>query len=303
MIEEFSQIKRDFDFTQDDVENIRKLKPIFERYVDDFIDKFYEFIFRFPQAKNFLKDEETIKRHREKVKMWFLELFSGNYDLEYFLRLKKIGEIHVKIGLPTHYVNASMNFIRRYIIDIIDREIESRQERNRYVASIGKLLDINLDILTVSYREEELSKYAEMTKMEKMIFSFAKKFSDVIDLFILTALVIVALSVFFLFGYDLYKLVFNIVELEEGILAVLGSLLILWAVGELMSEELRHLKGGKFAITVFVGIALAAIIRKLFIASLGTDSEKKALDLLSYSAVILSLGIVFWLISKRESNQ
>ncbi|WP_297886965.1 protoglobin domain-containing protein [Sulfurihydrogenibium sp.] len=303
MIEEFSQIKRDFDFNQDDVENIRKLKPIFERYVDDFIDKFYEFILRFPQAKRFLKDEETIKRHREKVKKWFLELFNGNYDLEYFLKLKKIGEIHVKIGLPTHYVNASMNFVRRYIIDIIDKEIESRQERNRYVASIGKLLDINLDILTVSYREEELSKYAEMTKMEKMVFSFAKKFSDVIDLFILTALVIVALSVFFLFGYDLYKLVFNIVELEEGILAVLGSLLILWAVGELMSEELRHLKGGKFAITVFVGIALAAIIRKLFIASLGTDSEKKALDLLSYSAVILSLGIVFWLISKRESNQ
>lgn len=303
MIEEFSQIKRDFDFNQDDVENIRKLKPIFERYVDDFIDKFYEFVLRFPQAKRFLKDEETIKRHREKVKKWFLELFNGNYDLEYFLKLKKIGEIHVKIGLPTHYVNASMNFVRRYIIDIIDKEIESRQERNRYVASIGKLLDINLDILTVSYREEELSKYAEMTKMEKMVFSFAKKFSDVIDLFILTALVIVALSVFFLFGYDLYKLVFNIVELEEGILAVLGSLLILWAVGELMSEELRHLKGGKFAITVFVGIALAAIIRKLFIASLGTDSEKKALDLLSYSAVILSLGIVFWLISKRESNQ
>ncbi len=196
-----------------------------------------------------------------------------------------------------------MNFVRRYIIDIIDKEVENRQERNKYVASIGKLLDINLDILTVSYREEELSKYAEMTKAEKIIFSLAKKFSNLIDLFILIALVIVALSVFFLFGYDLYKLVYNVVELEEGILAILGSLLILWAIGELMSEELRHLKGGKFAITVFVGIALAAIIRKLFIASLGTDSEKKAIDLLSYSAVILSLGIVFWLISKRENNQ
>jgi uncharacterized membrane protein (DUF373 family) len=303
MIEEFSQIKRDFDFTQEDIKNILELKTIFERYPDDFIEKFYDFILRFPQAKKFLKDEETIKLHREKVKNWFLELFSGNYDLDYFLKLKKIGEVHVKIGLPTHYVNASMNFIRRYIIDIIDKEVENRQERNKYVASIGKLLDINLDILTVSYREEELSKYAEMTKAEKIIFSLAKKFSNLIDLFILIALVIVALSVFFLFGYDLYKLVYNVVELEEGILAILGSLLILWAVGELMSEELRHLKGGKFAITVFVGIALAAIIRKLFIASLGTDSEKKAIDLLSYSAVILSLGIVFWLISKRENNQ
>ncbi|MGC8941815.1 MAG: phosphate-starvation-inducible PsiE family protein [Sulfurihydrogenibium sp.] len=138
--------------------------------------------------------------------------------------------------------------------------------------------------------------------MEKKIFAFAKKFSDVIDLFILIALVIVALSVFFLFGYDLYKLTFNLVGLEEGILSVLGSLLILWAVGELMSEEIRHLRGGRFAINIFIGIALAAIIRKLFIASLGTDSEKKAIDLLSYSAVILSLGIVFWLISKRESS-
>lgn len=277
MIEEFSQIKKDFQFTDEDVRNIIKLKPIFEKYPDDFIEKFYDFILRFPQAKTFLKNEEIIKRHREKVKKWFLDLFSGNYDLEYFLKLKRIGEVHVQIGLPTHYVNASMNFVRRYIIDVIDKEVEDRKERNLYVASIGKLLDINLDILTVSYREEELSKYAEMTKMEKKIYGFAKKFSDVIDLFILIALVIVALSVFFLFGYDLYKLTFNIVELEEGILAILGSLLILWAVGELMTEELRHLKGGRFAITVFVGIALAAIIRKLFIASLGSNSERKKL--------------------------
>lgn len=302
MVEDFNQIKKDFEFTNEDVENIVKLKPIFEQYVDDFVEKFYRFVFRFPQASQFLKNEEILKYHKEKIRNWFLNLFSGKYDLDYFLKLRKIGETHVKIGLPTHYVNASINFVRRYIIEIIDREVEDRQERNRYVSSIGKLLDINLDIMTIAYREQELSKYAEMTTMEKKIFAFAKKFSDVIDLFILIALVIVALSVFFLFGYDLYKLTFNLVGLEEGILSVLGSLLILWAVGELMSEEIRHLRGGRFAINIFIGIALAAIIRKLFIASLGTDSEKKAIDLLSYSAVILSLGIVFWLISKRESS-
>ncbi len=44
MIEEFSQIKRDFDFTQEDIKNILELKTIFERYPDDFIEKFYDFI-------------------------------------------------------------------------------------------------------------------------------------------------------------------------------------------------------------------------------------------------------------------
>jgi hypothetical protein len=303
MIENIEQIKKDFDFTQEDVERIKKLKPILEKYLDEFISKFYFFISRFPDYNQFLKNEDMIMKHKSELKNWFLDLFSGNYDENYFSRLYKIGEVHVKIGLPTHYVNAAFNFVRRFIIEKIDAEIQDRKERNLYVASIGKLLDINLDVLTLAYREEELIKYGALSKYTSILFIFAKRFSEIIDFFILGALVVVALFVFVLFGYDIYKILFNIIPFEEGIIILLGTLLILWAVGELMNEEIKHFKGGGFAITIFVSIALAAMIRKLLIASLSESGEKKVIELVAYSFVILVLGIVYWLIKKNKQQE
>jgi len=155
----------------------------------------------------------------------------------------------------------------------------------------------------LAYREKELIKYGALSKYTRILFVFAKRFSEIIDFVILGALVIVALFVFVLFGYDIYKILFNIIPFEEGIIILLGTLLILWAVGELMNEEIKHFKGGGFAITIFVSIALAAMIRKLLIASLSESGEKKVIELVAYSFVILVLGIVYWLIKKNKQQE
>ena len=41
MIESFEDIKKDFLFTDEDVQRILKLKPAMEKYADEFIDRFY----------------------------------------------------------------------------------------------------------------------------------------------------------------------------------------------------------------------------------------------------------------------
>lgn len=302
MIDNIQQLLKDYEFTDRDISRIVALRSIMEKYQEEFIESFYSFIFRFPEAGKYLKNQDIVSKHRQMLREWFLELFKGEYDLDYFLKLNRIGQVHVSIGLPTHYVNVSFNFVRRFIIEKIDREVEDRKERNEYVSSIGKLLDINLDILTMAYREEELSKYAIMTPLEKKLFSFAKKFADFIDLAILTALVLVAVFVLGLFFYDVYKLVFNIVPFEEAILLILGSLLILWAVAELINEELKHFKGGGFAIAAFISIALAAMIRKLLIASLSISEKDKVIEIISIGVVILILGVVYWLISRKRNE-
>ncbi len=296
-MENFEQIKRDFEFRDDDVRNILRLKPVMEKYKEEFIERFYKFIFRFPEAGRYLKSEEIVKRHQDKLREWYDDLFSGRYDYSYFAKLYRIGEKHVEIGLPTHYVNASFNFIRRFFIEKINQEFGLSEERNQLVASIGKLLDINLDVLTAAYREEELSRYQIMSKFEKTLFVTAKKFSEMLDFALVGALILVSFFVLGLFVYDIYQLVFGIVPIDKGILMTLGTLLVLWAVSELMQEEIKHLKGGGFAIGAFIGVALAAVIRKILIVSL---SAEKALELLSFGAIVLALGIVYWLLMNKK---
>ena len=71
---------------------------------------------------------------------------------------------------------------------------------------------------------------------------------------------------------------------------MLGSILILYAISELLSEEIKHIKGSVLSLKIFVGVALAAVIRKILIISL---SSEKVQELITLSPVILALGVVF----------
>ncbi len=296
MLENFDQIKKDYEFTAVDEERIKELRPIMEKHLDEFLDRLYKFIFRLPQAHKFFKNEEVKKRHTEKIKQWYKDLFSGNYDDRYFEKLHKIGEVHDQLGIPNHYINATFNFIRRFFIEKINQEFGYSRQRNLYVESLGKLLDINLDILTKAYIEEEISRYMKLSKLEKKLVRISKRFADFLDMTLLVALILMSFFVIGLFAFDIYELITGKVSIEEGIIKTLGSLLILWAVAELMGEEIKHLRGGGFALTAFISVALAAIIRKILIVSLSPEDIKK---LVAYGFVLLILGIVYFLIAKK----
>jgi EAL domain-containing protein (putative c-di-GMP-specific phosphodiesterase class I) len=101
-------------------------------------------------ANHFIKDESVYSFHREKIAEWFLNLFCGKYDEEYFEKLSVISQKHTKIGLPSHYVNASFNFVRRFTRKIL---LENRLESK--LDAFEKILDINLDFITTNFQESE----------------------------------------------------------------------------------------------------------------------------------------------------
>ena len=134
--------------------------------------------------------------------------------------------------------------------------------------AVEKIIDMNLDVLTSSYREEELSKFLSMSRIEKNILAGLKNFNSYINYFLAGALALVAFFAIGLFVYDIYLLFFTDIKIEKGILTVLGSLLVLWASIELIHEEIKHLQGQGFAIGAFIMLAMAALIRKILIYSL-----------------------------------
>lgn len=289
------RVKENYDFTDWDEKVLMRLAPIMEKYADNFVDEFYEKAMKFKNASKYLKSEKIIEKHKNAIRGWFLRLFNGPFDDDYLFYLEGIGYTHVKVDLPSHYVNVSISFIRKYCTDIIMKEVSVCEERGDMIVALGKILDMNLDIMTSSYIEEEKNIYFISRKAEGKLINFAKRFSYGLNLILVLGLVVLGLTVLGLFAYDLTHIFTG--DMERGLLATLGSLLMLWVVIELVDTEVEHLKGAKFSIKVFVSVAMVAIIRKILVTSLKSEDVGAQMSLIAALAV---LGIVFWIVSRTE---
>jgi len=203
----------------------------------------------------------------------------------------------VRVSVDAHYMNRAINIVRNCCIDILNRNIEDTEQRTRLLISVEKMLDMNLDVITASYIEEELKAYSPTYRVRNALISFSERFAQTMNLVLVLALMGLTLGVIVLFVMDLRNLV--TIGIEHGIITALGSLLVLWIIIELMNTEIKHLKGGKFRISVFVGVALVAIIRDTMIMALKNEAIEKLYYLI---ALILTLGIVFWLVTKSEEG-
>ena len=127
------------------------------------------------------------------------------------------------------------------------------------------------------------------------LLSLMERFNRGIHLLLGIALVIASLMIAALFVVDVIG-AFTHKTLISGFLHAVGSLLILWTFSELLHSEIRHLKGGKIELAVFIEVAIAATIRHMLVA--GTEPFDFQASLMTLGQ-ILTLGIVYWLMSTR----
>ncbi|HMK61234.1 MAG TPA: protoglobin domain-containing protein [Dissulfurispiraceae bacterium] len=293
----FKEIKAHYDFTLEDEKNLASLRALMEDRTDDVMESLHTWVLRIDETARYFSDEAKRQYVFEAHRKWFQMLFAGVYDSKYYNKLLRIGHIHVKVAVDAHYMTRAVNIVRNCCIDILNRNIDDSEERTRLVISTEKILDMNLDIITSSYIEEELKTYLPTYRVRNSLISFSERFAQTMNLVLVLALIGLTLGVVVLFVMDLRNLV--TVGIEHGIITALGSLLMLWIMIELVNTEIKHLKGGKFRISVFVGVALVAFIRDTMIMALKHEAIEKLYYLI---ALIMTLGIVFWLVTKSEER-
>jgi len=299
-METIEQLKIHYRWNTQVEEHLKSLQDFGEKYKEQFIEGFYSYLENFEDMRKYFPNESVLGRQKEKLKNWFVALFSGRYDNEYMRKLYRVGGVHVKLGLPLHYVIASMNFVRLFLSDRLTQEFGRSKERDEIMASVDKALDINLDVITSSYREEELKLYLASGKFQKLLIESVRRASSFFDFFVIVAFAFVGSFLIARIGYEIFTVLKMEVSPEHGAISILGSLLILYAVLELLGEELRHIRGGALGLRVFVAVALAAIIRKVIILSLSPEQMN---ELLILAVLILSLGVTYWLIHKAEEKK
>lgn len=293
----FREIKIHYNFTAEDEKRLASLQNLMAENADKAMDALHSWILQTKQAAAFFTEERRRIHIFGAQKKWFLDLFGGTYDNTYYEGLIRIGHAHVKKLVDAHFMNRAVNIIRNFCINVINSQIEDVDERARLMISVEKILDINLDIITSSYIEEEVRTYSPAYRVRNALVSFSERFSQSMNLVLILALIGLTLGVVGLFAYDVRNLVTG--NLEHGIVSALGSMLLLWMIIELMNTEIAHLKGGMFHISVFIGVALVAIIRETMIATLKHEKPETIYYLI---AAILVIGIVYWLVKRTEDR-
>jgi uncharacterized membrane protein (DUF373 family) len=289
------KIKAHYDFTSEEERILGDLSSLMREYRDRFAMEFYEYVMSHDDMAVFFQDTQKLEKHKMLIAAWFMRLFNGVYNEAYFRDLHRIGKVHVDINLDGHFVNSAMTKVRNYVTDIIVANIDAEHQEENLLAA-NKILDINLDILTTSYRRAEMKKYFIHAKAETALVSWMERFTHGLNLVLGIALAIVSLEVIALFIMDAVSLV-TAANFEQSVVAALGSLLIIWMMIELLGTEVQHLKGRKIPIKIFIGIVLVAFIRKVLIGSLESSTLQ---EYGTKVGTLFLLAIVYWLVAKAD---
>jgi uncharacterized membrane protein (DUF373 family) len=201
----------------------------------------------------------------------------------------------VDIKLDGHLVNAAMNTVSQLMSAYLEEEIPT-EDLGKTKTAVTKILDINLDVMTSSYRQAELKKYFIHEKAEMFLINSMERFTHGLNLVLGIALAIVSVGVISLFVNDVIN-IFHDADLEHGVIAALGSLLIIWMMIELLGTEVEHLRGKKIPIKIFIGIVLVAFIRKVLIGSL---THANIAEYGTKVGTLFILALVYWLIAKAD---
>ncbi|MBL8878979.1 MAG: hypothetical protein JNG88_07650 [Phycisphaerales bacterium] len=165
----FDELKNYVGFDENDELRMKSLGPVVSPCLPEVVDRFYETILRHPGARVVFGDVAQVRRLRVSLLDWLQTLFCGRYDAEYYQKRSAIGRVHVRVGLPQHYMFGAMEIIWQSLKEIIyAADIANPREE---LASLHKLLSLELGIMLEAYKEsysEEIRRIERESMHERL---------------------------------------------------------------------------------------------------------------------------------------
>ena len=293
----FEEIRQNYRLGEEEENMLFRLAPVVEAHADQVVEDFYQFLLEIPDTAKFLEDPDRLARLKASHRGWLMTLFQGPFDENYFRRLQRIGQAHVRIDLSAHFVYVAMNFLRARLKEIIALEIKS-PEREFAEEALDRILDLNLDAIARAYHQAELRRFFLSYRLDDALIRFGRRFTFGLNLLLLLGLIGLAAGMVVVLLNDVGHIFRG--DLDKGLISALGSLLVLWLAIELLEAEIDRLGGGELQLSLFVGVGLVAFIRKVLIATLSHEDIKMELV---YLGGIFIFGIIYWLISRAEARK
>jgi two-component system, NtrC family, sensor histidine kinase HydH len=146
---------------------LRALHPSLAPDFPQVSELFYARILEYPPARDVLeRGESSVGQLRHSLVAWMEGLFQGPWDETYVERRARIGRVHVRIGLPQHYMFGAMNLLRRELSNRISRLLAPESPEHQVAQNaLSRMLDLELAIMLQTYREDLEAQKARTERM------------------------------------------------------------------------------------------------------------------------------------------
>ena len=147
----FDELKTYIGFDERDAANLRSLAEPATLVIPHVVNRFYEVILGHSEARTVLTGEEQLQRLKTFFAEWLRRLFTGSYDHDYFESRSRIGQAHVRVGLPQRFMPLAIDVVRAELSrGLRGGDIDRLEEK---LESLLKLLTLDLTIMLGSYQE------------------------------------------------------------------------------------------------------------------------------------------------------
>lgn len=106
---------------------------------------------------------------------WLEGLFTGPFDAAYTQAMYRVGEVHVKVGLPVEFMSGGMSLIGDELIALVHRTFsDDPSQAQGLLKAINSVMGFSLLIMQQSYQNSslaaELERFLAITGMSRPLF-------------------------------------------------------------------------------------------------------------------------------------
>jgi hypothetical protein len=127
------------------------------------LDAFYSRLLKHTNTADYLQGASLDRLHAT-LSSWFSDLFGGTYDEEYAQKRLRIGQVHVRIGLPVRYPLAMMDVIMPFGEAIA----LTGAQPDLALAAFRKVLALDIAIFNQAYEDNQLKHLSELVGGERL---------------------------------------------------------------------------------------------------------------------------------------
>lgn len=136
--------------------------------VEHLTDNFYAAVLRFPGARAVLTNDAQVERLKKSMAQFIADMLTGPWDEAYHQRRRRIGQVHVRVGLPDRYVFTAMNLMRRDICDVVRRHYGGEADKAWDTChAISRITDLELAVINSAYMEAH--EQAQLRSLQDLI--------------------------------------------------------------------------------------------------------------------------------------